>query len=274
VKNGIIAGLVAVIAVGGAVAFAQSSRTANVEIRVWESTSDPTRNYISARPEGGSWSTLGTIPLGTGDASAYETTSNGRFRYSDITLPVPLPEGSASQPRVTPTPTPTPTPQLSGDRRPGCERVPPSQQSHNCRAGRGEWTAWTSTDELSGIKNQSASLAPNTKNWAYSSSDDAFLIVRCKDSTFEVFAYFDSFLSSDNIRVQYRLDSSRTYDQTWSTSTTGTATFASNPRNIVRGMTEGVRLVIRAYDYNDTPHTMTFNDVRGIENVLVGMPCY
>ena len=103
-KNWIIVALVAVIAVGGAVAFAQSSRTANVEIRVWESTSDPTRNYISARPEGGSWSTLGTIPLGTGDASAYEETSNGRFRYSDITLPVPLPEQATAVATATPAP--------------------------------------------------------------------------------------------------------------------------------------------------------------------------
>ena len=272
VKNWIIAGLaVALVAVSvGAGVLAQASRTANVEVRVWEDVNDPERNYISARPEGGSWRALGTIPLPLTDG----VSSTGRFRYGDITLAVPLPEGSASQPRVTPTPTPTPTPQLSGDRRPGCERVPPSQQSHNCRAGRGEWTAWTSTDELSRIENQSASLVPNTKNWAYSSNDDAFLAVRCKDNIFEVFAYFDEFLGSDNIRVQYRLDSSRTYDQTWSTSTTGTAAFASNPRSIVRGMTEGVRLVIRAYDFRDTPHTMTFNDVRGIENVLVGMPCY
>ena len=91
-KNLVIAALVGVIAVGGALVYAQSSRTADVEVRVWESTSDPERNYISARPEGGSWSTLGTIPLGRGEASAYETTSNGRFRYSDITLAVPLPD--------------------------------------------------------------------------------------------------------------------------------------------------------------------------------------
>ena len=103
-KNLVIAALVGVIAVGGlAFVFAQSTRTADVEVRVWESTSDPTRNYISARPAGGSWSTLGTIPLGRGEASAYETTSNGRFRYSDITLAVPLPEG-ASALATTPTP--------------------------------------------------------------------------------------------------------------------------------------------------------------------------
>ncbi len=99
-KNLVIAALVGVIAIGGALVYAQASRTADVEVRVWESTSDPERNYISARPAGGSWSTLGTIPLGRGDASAYATTSNGRFRYSDITLGVPLPEGASALPTM------------------------------------------------------------------------------------------------------------------------------------------------------------------------------
>ena len=55
-------------------------------MRVWQRVSDDRALYISARPEGGSWRTLGTIPLGRGEASAYRTTSNGRYRYSDITL--------------------------------------------------------------------------------------------------------------------------------------------------------------------------------------------
>lgn len=79
--------LVMVVAVGGtAFAVAQSTRTANVEIRVWEDVNDPTRNYISARPEGGSWRTLGTIPIPLTDGQS------GRFRYGDITLAVPLPD--------------------------------------------------------------------------------------------------------------------------------------------------------------------------------------
>lgn len=102
-KNWIIAGLVAVIAVGGAITFAQSSRTANVEVRVWEDVNDPERNYISARPEGGSWRTLGTIPLPLTDG----VSSSGRFRYGDITLAVPLP---TAEPTPTPTARPTPTP--------------------------------------------------------------------------------------------------------------------------------------------------------------------
>ena len=75
-------------AVVGAVAIAQEEppETTNVEVRVWQRVSDAQALYISARPEGGSWRTLGTIPLGKGEASAYRTTSNGRWRYSDITI--------------------------------------------------------------------------------------------------------------------------------------------------------------------------------------------
>ena len=81
--------IVAVTAIGGAAfAIAQGRWTANVEVRVWEDVNDPERNYISARPEGGSWSTLGTIPLPLTDG----VSSSGRFRYGDITLAVPLPD--------------------------------------------------------------------------------------------------------------------------------------------------------------------------------------
>ena len=82
----ILALAVAVVALGVAGVMAQSGNTANVEVRVWQRVSDASSLYISARPEGGSWRTLGTIPLGRGEASAYRTTSNGRWRYSDIAI--------------------------------------------------------------------------------------------------------------------------------------------------------------------------------------------
>ena len=107
-KNWIIGGLVVALAgvsIGAGV-LAQSQRTANVEVRVWEDVNDPERNYISARPEGGSWRTLGTIPLPLTDG----VSSSGRFRYGDITLAVPLPDAPDA-------PTPTPTP-VTGDYEP------------------------------------------------------------------------------------------------------------------------------------------------------------
>ena len=60
--------------------------SATIEIRVWEDVNDPLRNYISARVEGGSWRTLGTIALPLDDGIS----SSGRFRYGDTSLVVPL----------------------------------------------------------------------------------------------------------------------------------------------------------------------------------------
>ena len=83
---------------------------AGVDVRVWQSERDARGLYISARPTRGSWRTLGTIPLGKGEASAYRTTANGRYRYSDIALTVPRPASARPTPTPTPRPTPTPTP--------------------------------------------------------------------------------------------------------------------------------------------------------------------
>ena len=73
-----------------------------VEVRVWQRVRAELSLYISARPRGGSWGTLGTIPLDMSGRS-------GAFRYGDITVRVPVPRA------VAPTPTPTPTPSGGGD---------------------------------------------------------------------------------------------------------------------------------------------------------------
>ena len=65
--------------------------TANVEVRVWQDVRDALRIYISARPEDGSWATLGTIPLPLDDGHS----SNGRFRYGDIVVAVPVGSGES-----------------------------------------------------------------------------------------------------------------------------------------------------------------------------------
>ena len=56
--------------------------TTTVEVRVWQDVNDALSIYVSARPEDGSWRTLGTIPLPLDDGQS----SSGRHRYGDITL--------------------------------------------------------------------------------------------------------------------------------------------------------------------------------------------
>ncbi|MCY4391319.1 MAG: hypothetical protein OXE43_04605 [Chloroflexi bacterium] len=84
-KNLTILALLAVIAVGGALAVLAQGDATDIEVRVWERTDNPESNYISARPASGSWRTLGTIPL-----DMDSETSNGSYRYADISLTVPL----------------------------------------------------------------------------------------------------------------------------------------------------------------------------------------
>ena len=59
-----------------------------VQVRVWQHVREDRNIHISARGSGGSWDTLGTIPLAL-DAGFSSTLS---FRYGDIRLDVPLPD--------------------------------------------------------------------------------------------------------------------------------------------------------------------------------------
>lgn len=74
-----------------------------VEVRVWQRVANALRIYISARPEGGSWDTLGTILLPLDDGFS----RSGTFRYGDITVEVPAPESEETAEPMEATPTPS-----------------------------------------------------------------------------------------------------------------------------------------------------------------------
>ena len=65
---------------------------ATVEVRVWQHVESPLDIRISARPAGGSWQALGTIPLPLDDGFS----RSGTFRFGDISLDVPLPGSDVS----------------------------------------------------------------------------------------------------------------------------------------------------------------------------------
>ena len=74
------------------VALSERAAPATVEVRVWQRVQDLSRVYISARPAGGSWRTLGTIRLLLDDGFS----SSGTFQFGDIALDVPLPPTEVS----------------------------------------------------------------------------------------------------------------------------------------------------------------------------------
>lgn len=86
-RNRVIAALGALLALSliGGFAFAQSQRSASVEVVVWQSAADGSRLHLSTRAEGGRWRT-DDAPL------SLEPSASGRFLRSGIvaiTAPVP-----------------------------------------------------------------------------------------------------------------------------------------------------------------------------------------
>ncbi len=94
VTLGVIAALF-LIATLAPVNGAAAQSTASVEVRVWQSVSDDRGLYVSARPAGGSWGTLGTIPLDMDGLS-----SSGAYRYGDVAVEAPL-SAEPDAPRAT-----------------------------------------------------------------------------------------------------------------------------------------------------------------------------
>ena len=87
-KNAVIAALVVALAVSIAVGvIAEATRTVNVEVRVWQDADDAGAFWLSARPDGGSWADLGTIPVPLDDGLS----GTGRYRYGDVTLALSVP---------------------------------------------------------------------------------------------------------------------------------------------------------------------------------------
>ena len=79
-----LAAVLVALAASAALAFAQmDGGGTRVELRVWESAEDPSRNFVSARAEGGSWADLGTVPVTMDGVSA-----SGVYRYGDLVLTV------------------------------------------------------------------------------------------------------------------------------------------------------------------------------------------
>ncbi len=86
-KVGMAAVLLLAVSLGASVASAQGGNRADgnpvtIELRVWQHVLDAERIYVSARPEGGDWRTLGTIPLPLDDGHS----SDGSYRYGDLAV--------------------------------------------------------------------------------------------------------------------------------------------------------------------------------------------
>lgn len=91
----VIVGAIVGCIIGASVGIVMGQNSGGAEVRVWRDASNHDKVYVSARPFGGSWKELGTIPVEFDQIS-------GRYEYSDFYLPfhvdiVEHPEPEAEQ---------------------------------------------------------------------------------------------------------------------------------------------------------------------------------
>ena len=93
-----VAALAVLLSVATAEVSAQEAPTTTVQVRVWQDTLLEQRLWVSARPEGGSWRTLGTFPLALDDGFRFSS----RYRYGDFAVEPPsgLEDGRTVEVRV------------------------------------------------------------------------------------------------------------------------------------------------------------------------------
>ena len=253
-KNWIIAALVAVIAVGGAVAAFAGTHTVDrvVEVRLWENVDDPSRNQLSIRARGGEWSSVGTVPIPLADG----VSADGRYRYADLTVVLPVVVDA------------------------------PDQHPLGTAESSGHWTVTRTYDPIFEKETISAILAGEgvlEKVWngslvhepnlhLYCNGDDLFAHVFWEKP---IFAPIDHhpIPTIRSVYVVWRVDSETAVEERWLPSTRGMATFAQYPAEFVSRLLGGERLIFRAIPSNGEDHTVTF-DIPGLADVLGNLTCY
>ncbi len=251
-KNWIIAVLVAVIAIGGALgAFAASQTvetTETVEVRFWQGVNDNSVLWYKARPEGGDWTPITRLRMPDFDLS-------GNYHQGDIAIDVPI--------SVT-VEVPDPLPES-----PSTDAAPSGSF--------GEWESFTSANadgELIGYRVEGESADH------YSSDLPPSLYLRCSSSgSRSVYVataalLFNDF-DTDSITVTHRLTGgvSRT-EEWWSTEDSDSALFATD--DFVSWMEEGydagdVLYIAAADDHSNYAASFTLT---GLDSVLDALSCW
>lgn len=253
-KNWIIAALVAVIAIGGAIAAFAQTRTVDriIEVRVWESVDDPSENYLSIRARGGDWSEAGTLPAPFTDGD----NPDGPYRYGDLTVVLPVSVDA------------------------------PDQALLGTAESSGHWSVSRLFDPIYDEETVSAVLATEAvldKVWTGSLVDRPYLQVYCRGDELQALVYWDKSIFAPvihnpiptirSVPTLWRLDGHAPVSQNWLPATNGMATFAQHPADFVTRILGGETLIMRAIPANGERHTVTL-DITGLADVMGNLTCY
>lgn len=98
------------------------------------------------------------------------------------------------------------------------------------------------------------------ENFEYLGKNRATLYIRCSENKTDLFIdYPHLFLSSNPIKLEYRLDKEKSQQITWPVSTDYHAVFANNSIKFVKSMFDKERMLVRLVPHGHTPVSVSFN---------------
>ena len=252
-KNWIIAALVAVIAVGGALGAFASTRMVDrvIEVRVWEDAEDPSRNYLSIRSRGTSWSIAGTHEL-----TLDQTTDDGRHHYVDLAFALPVSVDAPDQPVL------------------------------GTAESSGHWSISRHYDTIYDTETVVATLSTEaaiSREWTGSEHDHSYAQVYCSPEGLHALIYWDKsvfgpltpspFATLRSVATVWRIDEGAPVAERWLTATFSQATFAQYPSEFVSAILGKSTLIIRINPSSVEDHTLTL-DVSGLADVMGNLTCF
>ena len=253
-KNWIIAALVAVIAIGGALGAFAATRTVDrvIEVRVWESVDDPSENHLSIRTRGGDWSTVGTLEVPMGD----DPEDGGGYRFGDLTVVLPVSVDA------------------------------PDQVALGTAESSGHWSISRLYDSIYERETVSAITGPEAvldKVWTGADFDEPYLQLYCDGDELQALVYWDRPIFAPvrhnpiptirSVEAVWRVDGGPRVSERWLPATHGFGTFAQYPGEFIAAILGGETLIFRVIPSNGEEHTLTI-DITGLAGVMGNLTCY
>lgn len=127
--------------------------------------------------------------------------------------------------------------------------------------------AWEYSSNSDPLTDTKVSLARGSGAPHGRARDDVYVIVRCQENVFDVYASMGDFLNTQSlIPVRYRIDKSTPKEETWQAAD-GKVAFSKNPQDFAAALINGSQLIIEGTDYLGQPHRATFSLVGAAKHI-------
>ena len=135
-----------------------------------------------------------------------------------------------------------------------------------------EWHVFEGVDEMTDEKSLGFIRYSNEEQFFNYSNKTGFLNIRsAENSKIMLYVNWGGFVTSNEAKVTYRLDSADAKTETWYMSSTGKASLAGYSAILIKDIIDSKKALFRVTPYGDNPVTYSF-DISGLDSLIKQYP--